>query len=86
MLFRSRKDHDKKLSEDRAKVIAKRITDLGMEKIVIKGMNAMGQTDQFDPGKKFPEVKDSKQTSKNRKLIVNVIPIYDQTKSNFLSK
>jgi hypothetical protein len=71
----TRSDHDKKLSEDRANVIANRIKALNMKNIVVRGIEGIGQTDQFDKGKKWPEVKDPKLTYKNRKLIVNVIPL-----------
>ena len=37
--------------------------------------NAIGETDQFDPGKKWPEVKDSDLTAKNRRLEI-ILPAF----------
>ena len=40
--------------------------------------NGIGQTDQYAPGKKYPEVKDTNQTAPNRRLIIKLPQIMKQ--------
>ena len=72
---RPRKEYNQCLSEARAKYI---ITQLNVNFPELKGVfvpNAIGETDQFDPGKKWPEVKDSDLTAKNRRLEI-ILPAF----------
>lgn len=65
-------DYDKQLSDKRAQsivdILKKYLPDTKLN-FVPKGI---GQTDKFAPGKKYPEVKNQKETSPNRRLIIRL--------------
>jgi hypothetical protein len=72
---RPRKEYNQCLSEARAKYI---IMQLNVNFPELRGVfvaNAIGETDQFDPGKKWPQVKDSDLTAKNRRLEI-ILPAF----------
>lgn len=74
---RPRKEYNQCLSEERAKVI---IQKLNSEFPELRGAfvpNAIGETDQFDTGKKWPEVKNSDLTAKNRRLEI-IFPVFQK--------
>jgi outer membrane protein OmpA-like peptidoglycan-associated protein len=65
-------DYNKKLSENRALTIVNRLkneTGITTMNYIPKGI---GQTDQFAPGLKWPEVTDENKTAPNRRLIINL--------------
>jgi hypothetical protein len=67
-----RSDYNMDLSKRRATTIANMLTtQIGIDtlKFIPQGI---GETDKFDPGKKWPEIKDNKQTAGNRKLIIQL--------------
>ena len=67
-----RSDYNLQLSKRRADSIANMLTtQIGIDtlKFIPQGI---GETDQYDPGKKYPEVKDKNQTAGNRKLIIQL--------------
>ena len=71
-------DYDMNLSKKRAEAIVSILkANLPGTKLnfIPKGI---GQTDQFAPGKKFPEVKDTNQTAPNRRLIIKLPQIMKQ--------
>ena len=71
-------DYDMNLSKKRAEAIVSILkSSLPGTKLnfIPKGI---GQTDQFAPGKKFPEVKDTNQTAPNRRLIIKLPQIMKQ--------
>jgi outer membrane protein OmpA-like peptidoglycan-associated protein len=68
----SRSQYNMDLSKRRADAIANMLTTqigIGTLKFVPQGI---GETDKFDPGKKWPEVTDKLQTAGNRKLIIQL--------------
>lgn len=73
-----RKDYDMVLSKKRAETIVSTLKNSlpGIKLNFIP--NGIGQTDQFAPGKKFPEVKDTNQTAPNRRLIIKLPKIMKQ--------
>lgn len=67
-----RSDYNMDLSKRRATAIANMLTtQIGIDtlKFIPQGI---GETDKFDLGKKWPEIKDNKQTAGNRKLIIQL--------------
>jgi outer membrane protein OmpA-like peptidoglycan-associated protein len=67
-----RSDYNLQLSKRRANAIANMLTtQIGIDtlKFIPQGI---GETDKFDTGKKWPEVKDKNQTVGNRKLIIQL--------------
>jgi outer membrane protein OmpA-like peptidoglycan-associated protein len=65
-----RKDYDMELSKKRAQTIVSTLKN-NLPGIKLNFIpNGIGQTDQFAPNKKYPEVKDSNQTAPNRRLII----------------
>jgi len=74
---RPRKEYNQCLSEARVKVIYQKLNNEFPE---LKGAfvpNAIGETDQFDTGKKWPEVKNSDLTAKNRRLEI-IFPVFQK--------
>ena len=68
----TREQYDMDLSKRRSEAIANILTtQVGIDtlKFVPQGI---GETDQYDPGKKWPEIKDNKLTAGNRKLIIKL--------------
>jgi outer membrane protein OmpA-like peptidoglycan-associated protein len=67
-----RKDYDMALSKKRAEAIVS-ILKNSLPGIKLNFIpNGIGQTDQYAPGKKFPDVKDVNQTAPNRRLIIKL--------------
>lgn len=68
----SKRDYNMKLSERRANTIIdelkKRLGQTSLNFIA----KPLGQTDQFAPGMKWPEVKDNSKTAENRRLIIRL--------------
>ena len=64
-----RKDYNLSLSQKRADHIANILTQKTGIQFVGKGI---GETDQFAPGKKYPEVKNTEETAPNRRLIIKM--------------
>ena len=76
---RLRKEYNKCLSEKRAAAIIQKITE---EIPDLNGAfipNAIGETDQFDPGKKWPNYKPN-ETVQNRRLDIDV-PVFGKTEN-----
>ena len=68
----TREQYDMDVSKRRSEAIANILTtQVGIDtlKFVPQGI---GETDQYDPGKKWPEIKDNKLTAGNRKLIIKL--------------
>ena len=73
-----RKDYDMDLSKKRAQSVVS-ILKNSLPEIKLNFIpNGIGQTDQFAPGKKFPDVKDVNQTAPNRRLIIKLPQIMKQ--------
>jgi outer membrane protein OmpA-like peptidoglycan-associated protein len=73
-----RKDYDMVLSKKRAETIVS-ILKNSLPGIKLNFIpNGIGQTDQYAPGKKYPEVKDTNQTAPNRRLIIKLPQIMKQ--------
>lgn len=64
-----RKDYNLNLSQQRADHIANILTQKTGIKFIGKGI---GETDQFAPGKKYPEIKNTEETAPNRRLIIKM--------------
>ena len=75
---KTRKVYDMELSKKRAESIVS-ILKNSLPEIKLNFIpNGIGQTDQFAPGKKWPEVKDVNQTAPNRRLIIKLPQIMKQ--------
>lgn len=76
----SKKEYNMRLSERRADAIIaelkKRLGETSLNFIA----KPLGQTDQFAPGMKWPEVKDNSKTAENRRLIIKLPKINVQEK------
>ena len=71
-------DYDMNLSKKRADAIVS-ILKASLPGTKLKFIpKGIGQTDQFAPGKKFPDVKDENQTAPNRRLIIKLPQIMKQ--------
>jgi outer membrane protein OmpA-like peptidoglycan-associated protein len=67
-----RKDYDMELSKKRAQTIVSTLKN-SLPEIKLNFIpNGIGETDQYAPGKKWPEVKDQNQTAPNRRLIIKL--------------
>ena len=64
-----RKDYNLNLSQQRADYIANILTQKTGIQFVGKGI---GETEQFAPGKKYPQVKNTEETAPNRRLIIKM--------------
>jgi len=81
----TRSNYNMDLSKRRATEIANILTtQIGIAslKFIPQGI---GETDQYDPGKKFPEIKDFTQTAGNRKLIIKLPKLEKQKVQSKLS-
>lgn len=68
----TRSDYNMDLSKRRADAIANMLTtQIGIDTLKFTPQG-IGETDKFDPGKKWPEVTDKLQTAGNRKLIIQL--------------
>jgi len=68
----TRSDYNMDLSKRRSDAIANMLTtQIGIETLKFSPQG-IGETDKFDPGKKWPEVTDKLQTAGNRKLIIQL--------------
>jgi outer membrane protein OmpA-like peptidoglycan-associated protein len=68
----TRSDYNMDLSKRRAEAIANMLTtQIGFDALKFTPQG-IGETDKFDPGKKWPEVTDKLQTAGNRKLIIQL--------------
>jgi len=73
-----RKDYNMDLSKKRAQIIVSKLKN-NLRGIKLNFIpNGIGETDQFAPGKKWPEVKDENQTAPNRRLIIKLPQIMKQ--------
>jgi hypothetical protein len=67
-----RSDYNMDLSKRRATAIANMLTtQIGIDSLKFTPQG-IGETDKYDPGKKWPEIKDNNQTAGNRKLIIQL--------------
>jgi outer membrane protein OmpA-like peptidoglycan-associated protein len=64
--------YNMELSSRRSDHIINRIKNESGNKTLNFIPRPIGQTDKFDPGMKFPEVRDNSKTSKNRRLIIKL--------------
>ena len=73
-----RKDYDMTLSKKRAEAIVSTLKNSlpGIKLNFIP--NGIGETDQYAPGKKWPEIRDINQTAPNRRLIIKLPQIMKQ--------
>ena len=69
---RPRNEYNKCLSEERAKAIIQELDKSLPELSGTFVANPLGETDRFDKGKKWPEVKDFNQTINNRRLDIKL--------------
>jgi outer membrane protein OmpA-like peptidoglycan-associated protein len=68
----SKEKYNMELSKRRANAIIELLKSSLGETSLTFIPKPLGQTDQFAPGKKFPEVKNSNETAPNRKLIIKL--------------
>jgi outer membrane protein OmpA-like peptidoglycan-associated protein len=73
-----RKDYDMTLSKKRAEAIVSTLKNSLPEIKLNFIANGIGETDQFAPLKKWPEVRDINQTAPNRRLIIKLPQIMKQ--------
>lgn len=73
-----RKDYDIDLSKKRAQSIVSILKNNLPETKLNFIPNGIGETDQYAPGKKWPQVKDINQTAPNRRLIIKLPKVMKQ--------